>query len=56
MDRIKFIPVASQNSRVNTWAETAKALAAASESWDDWDVTASDGLSELESQVRRQVC
>ena len=27
-----------------SWAETAAAMAAARESWGDWDQTASDGL------------
>lgn len=31
-----------------SWADTAKAMAAASESWADWDVTASDGLADLD--------
>ena len=34
-----------------SWAETAKAMAAASESWSDWDVAASDGLDDLDWEV-----
>jgi hypothetical protein len=30
-----------------SWAETAKAMAAAREIWSDWDVTAGDGLHDL---------
>ena len=31
-----------------SWAETAKAMAQESESWADWDVTAADGLADLD--------
>jgi antitoxin component of MazEF toxin-antitoxin module len=31
-----------------SWADTAKAMAVASESWSDWDVAASDGLADLD--------
>ena len=30
-----------------SWADTAKAMAASSESWSDWEGTASDGLADL---------
>ncbi len=30
-----------------TWTDTAKAMAAASENWSDWDSTASDGLADI---------
>lgn len=30
-----------------TWSDTAKAMAAASEDWSDWDATASDGLADI---------
>ncbi len=36
-----------------SWAETAKAMAEAEESWSDWDVTASDGLADLDWQASR---
>ncbi len=31
-----------------SWADTAKAMAEASESWSDWDATSSDGIAELD--------
>jgi len=31
-----------------SWADTAKAMAVASESWADWDGVASDGLADLD--------
>ena len=30
-----------------SWADTAKAMAASSESWSDWEGTAADGLADL---------
>jgi hypothetical protein len=30
-----------------SWAETAKAMAAAPEIWFDWDITVGDGLHDL---------
>lgn len=30
-----------------SWAETAKAMAAAKEDWSDWETTAGDGLHDL---------
>jgi len=29
-----------------SWADTAKAMAKDSETWSDWDVTVSDGISD----------
>jgi len=34
-----------------SWADTAKAMAEAEESWSDWDVAASDGLTDLDWQT-----
>jgi len=56
MDKIKSMSVASPSNLVNTWAETANAMAIASESWADWDVTTSDGITDLENQVSRKTC
>ena len=30
-----------------SWSETAEQMAMAQESWDDWDVVASDGLEDV---------
>lgn len=36
-----------------SWADTAKAMAAAAEDWSDWDGVSSDGLDDIPWEVAR---
>jgi antitoxin MazE len=40
------IALRPKHSRKLSWAETAKAMAAAREDWSDWESTVADGLDE----------
>jgi len=42
-----------QADEKRSWADTAKAMAAAAEDWSDWDVTASDGLDDIPWETAR---
>ncbi len=45
-DGIFLRPTGSAVAKLS-WEETASEMAAASESWDDWDTTSADGLTEI---------